>query len=920
MKKVLLVDNDRILLRMMAAFLEKRDYHVETAIDGLNALDILKTFSPEVIFIDLVMPNIDGEKLCRILRSQEEHKETFLVILSAISAEEQVDVAALGANACIAKGPFNEMAQHILEVIENPEYFSAECLSGRVYGSESVYPRGITEELLSVKKHSEIILEKMLEGVLEINADARIVYANTAVLSLTGKPFKELLGAHLVDLFSGEDRRRVSDLLQKRGLRSVSDSSPVRLHQSLVSMDIIPLDEAETSAIIILHDETERRQAENDLRSAREYAQNIIDSSLDMIITVGVDRKIVAFNRAAEAAFGYRREEIVGKPVSLLYADAEEEQRMMTTARENDSFIGEITNVDKNGNTFPSLVSVAFMKDKEGKVIGAVGVSRDITEQRRSQQEMKQRHDELERLVQQRAMKLRETEERYQLLFQKAADSIFLLTVGGERRGTIVEANQAAAEMHGYTVDELIGMSIRSLDAPQEADEFADRYAHLKEGEWIQFEIDHLRKDGTVFPVEVSAGLIELEGKQFIMTFDRDITERKRASEEREKLMSKLRRSEKMEAIGTLAGGVAHDLNKILSGIVSYPELILLDLAEDSPLKEPIRTIQRSGRKAAAIVQDLLALARRGVVTETVVDLREIVNEYLESAEYAGLVSDHPDIHVAVDLQPNTLSIRGSTVHLSKALMNLVTNAFEAITKKGRVVISVYNRHVSQAIDGFDTIGVGEYVVLQVTDDGVGIAPEHAEKIFEPFYSKKRMGRSGTGLGMAVIWGTVKDHKGYIDLQSTVGEGTVISLFFPVTRSGGVKEKPSTTLDMYMGHNESILVVDDVAEQREILADMLTRLRYKVKTAASGEEAIDYLMDHRVDLLILDMIMDPGIDGLETYKRATAIQPRQKAIIASGFSETERVRTAQNLGAGAYIRKPYTMEKIGMAVMEELSK
>ncbi len=207
------------------------------------------------------------------------------------------------------------------------------------------------------------------------------------------------------------------------------------------------------------------------------------------------------------------------------------------------------------------------------------------------------------------------------------------------------------------------------------------------------------------------------------------------------------------------------------------------------------------------------------------------------------------------------------------------------------------------------------------------------ERIFEPFYTKKVMGRSGTGLGMAVVWGTVKDHKGYIDIKSIEGkarpprlsardggQGTTLTLYFPVTRKELAKDKALVPIDDYMGKGESVLVVDDVEEQREIASRILKKLGYSFTTVSSGEEAVDYLKDNSVDLLILDMIMDPGIDGLETYKRILEFHPKQKAIIASGFSETERVKEAQRLGAGAYLKKPFLLEKIGLAIRAELDK
>jgi len=404
-----------------------------------------------------------------------------------------------------------------------------------------------------------------------------------------------------------------------------------------------------------------------------------------------------------------------------------------------------------------------------------------------------------------------------------------------------------------------------------------------------------------------------------ILCIGNDITELKWASQEKEELQIQLQRAQKMEAIGTLAGGVAHDLNNILSGIVSYPELLLLDLKDDSPLRKPILTIQKSGEKAAAIVQDLLTLARRGVETTEVVNLNSIVSEYLHSPEHARLELNHPNLKIETQLDQNLLNILGSPVHLSKTVMNLVSNAVEALVVGGAVEITTTNQYIDKPIKGYDDIEDGDYAVLKISDTGVGISSKDIEKIFEPFYTKKSMGRSGTGLGMAVVWGTVKDHKGYIDVQSIEGAGTTFTLYFPVTRVLA-KETSPLSIEDYRGKGEKILVVDDVKEQREIASSILSKLGYSVTTVSSGEEAVEYVKNNSANLLVLDMIMDPGLDGLETYQKILEIHPEQKAVIASGFSETERVRKVKSLGAGAYIKKPYTLEKIGVAVKEELMK
>ncbi len=410
------------------------------------------------------------------------------------------------------------------------------------------------------------------------------------------------------------------------------------------------------------------------------------------------------------------------------------------------------------------------------------------------------------------------------------------------------------------------------------------------------------------FPI-VDKGTGEITG---VVEFVRDITSRKH-------LENQLAHAQKMEAVGTLAGGVAHDLNNILSGIVSYPELLLMDLPDDSPLREPIETIQASGQKAATIVQDLLTLARRGVSIKEVVNLNAIVTAFLDSPECGKIKEFHPGIRFETDFQPDLLNIAGSPFHLSKTIMNLVSNAAEAMPAAGVVTLATCSVYLDRALSAYEMIPEGEYAVLEVSDAGAGISPEDLHRIFEPFYTKKTMGRSGTGLGMAVVWGTMKDLGGYIDVRSTPGRGTQFRLYFPVTRKAPAQPQDSVSIEDYIG-NEKVLVVDDVKEQRDIASAMLSRLGYAVATVPSGEAAVEYMAVNRADLLILDMVMAPGIDGLETYREIIKAAPDQKAIIASGFSETDRVKEAQVLGAGSYIRKPYTLEKIGVAVRTELDR
>ena len=398
-----------------------------------------------------------------------------------------------------------------------------------------------------------------------------------------------------------------------------------------------------------------------------------------------------------------------------------------------------------------------------------------------------------------------------------------------------------------------------------------------------------------------------------------EIKERKRLFREKTALQTKLRRAEKMEVVAKVAGGVAHDLNNVLAGAVSYPDLICMQLPPDSPLRSSLEKVKKSGLKAAAIVSDLLTLVRRGIVTQKITNLNLLITEYLNSPEFERLRSYHPEVAVSSFLDETLLNIKGSPVHLMKAIMNLISNGVEAISGKGQLTIMTQNLHVRESFVGYDDeIRPGDYVVLEVSDTGSGMSPEELEKVFEPFYSKKVLGKSGTGLGMTVVWGAVKDHEGHIEIQSTKELGTSFRIYFPASRECLIDTENDFPLEEYMGNGESILVIDDVVEQRDAAVALLTTLGYTAMEFSNGEAALQYLQNNSADLIVLDMIMDPGMDGLDTYKEIVKLHPAQKAIIATGYCETERVLEAQKLGIGNCLMKPFTLEKLGKTVRSEL--
>ncbi len=616
----------------------------------------------------------------------------------------------------------------------------------------------------------------------------------------------------------------------------------------------------------------------------------VIKSMADSMLILDAQKRILDLNPAAERTIGQKASGVIGQPAEkVLSGWPDLLQRCVNTREEH----GEIV-LKRNGVKQHFDIQISRLHN-HGRLSGHLVILRDITERKSSEDILAQ------------------SEERYRSLVENTLDGYFVCDYPS---GRFLFVNQRACDLFNYPVQDVAKYTIWNMILPAEHTIIKERIEGKMNGSLPNSTrqiLSAVQKDGSTFRAEISASLVTYQGKPVLQGVVRDVTEQ-------ERLEQHLKRAEKMEAIGTLAGGVAHDLNNILSGLVSYPELLLMDLPQESPLRKPLLTIQNSGERAATIVQDLLTLARRGVDTAKVMNLNDIISEYLDSPEHEKLKFYHPEVQVTTDLEADLLNIMGSPVHISKTIMNLVSNAVEAMPDGGKILITTENRYVDRPIKGYAHVKEGDYVTLAISDTGLGISPENMQRIFEPFFTKKVMGRSGTGLGMAVVWGTVKDHKGYIDVQSSEGKGTSFTVYFPVTRQELTEESSFFSIEDYMGKGESILIVDDVEEQREIASRILGKLGYFVTSVSCGEEAIAYIRSNPADLVILDMIMDPGIDGLDTFKRIIEIYPSQKAIIASGFSETHRVKEAQRLGAGSYVKKPYSLEKIGLAVRVELDR
>ena len=647
----------------------------------------------------------------------------------------------------------------------------------------------------------------------------------------------------------------------------------------------------------------ERKQlADEALRESEEQHRTIIHTAMDGFCLVDMKGRLLQVNESYCRMSGYSEEELMTMNISDLEAGETPNgtsariKKIMTEGK--DRF--ESRHRRKDGSVYEVEVTAQYQPFGGGQLVSFI---RDITERKVAEEELRRTNNLIDMIV----------ENIPNMIFVKDARDL-----------RFVRFNRAGEILLGHSRNELLGKSDYDYFPREQADFFTEKDREVLRGRSvvdIREESLLSRGKGMRILHTKKVPILDVNGEpEYLLGISEDITDRNRADDERRKLEERLQRAEKMEALGTLAGGVAHDLNNVLGIVVGYSELLVGDLDKTSPARSKAVQILKGGQRAAAIVQDLLTLARRGVPNRRVLNLNKVILECQKSPEFANVLSAHPNIQVKTDFEPDVLNVLGSSVHLEKSFMNLVSNAAEAMPGGGTLTVKTARCYLDRPISGYDEVRVGDYVVLAVSDTGEGMAASDLMRIFEPFYTKKVMGKSGTGLGLAVVWGTVKDHQGYINVESQEGKGTTFTLYFPVTRDEINAEEISVSAAEYLGRGEFILVVDDVKEQRELATTMLQKLNYVVESFSSGEEAVQYLKQNAVDLVVLDMIMDPGMDGLDAYRKMLEVAPHQKAIIVSGFAETERVREAQALGAGPYVKKPYVLEKLGLAVRKELNR
>ena len=507
---------------------------------------------------------------------------------------------------------------------------------------------------------------------------------------------------------------------------------------------------------------------------------------------------------------------------------------------------------------------------------------------------------------------LEASEKRFQVLAEASGEGIVI-----HENGKLIEANNQFFSMFGSSAKELVQDNfLEKILSSASLQIIRQNIENLYFG---NYEITGIRKDGTEFHLESNSRPINYFGKPARVCTLRDLSDRVRAEEEKLDLQKKLAKANKLNALGMMAGAVAHDLNNILSGVVSYPELLLLQMDESDRFYTEITKIQEAGKRAAAVVADLVVLARGGLSSPTVENINDIILTHLESIEHNERLANYPNVVIQTNLQQNLHNICCSRLHIHKMLLNLIGNALEAVHGNGLIRITTQNCKFTHPLS-LDCVSTypEDYVLLTIADNGPGIPQKDIDHIFDPFYSTKKMGKSGTGLGLSIVLNTVQDHNGWLEVKDN-NPGAIFEIYLPITNEEISSTKNIDINHTLRGNGEIVLIIDDQLEQIETMEKILASLGYKTYSATSGEEGITLFQSQAVDLVLIDMIMGDGLNGRETYERILQVRPGQKAIIVSGYSKYEEAQKAKALGISHFLEKPVTISKLSLAIKQALA-
>jgi PAS domain S-box-containing protein len=966
---ILIVEDSATQRANLQFLLEEAGFTVIAAVDGKAGLAAAQAHEIAVVVSDVVMPEMDGYGLCRALRNDPALRHLPVILLTSLTDPRDV-VKGLesGANNFLCK-PYDPrvLVSRVQNVLANQEIrrgstsemgISISFAGQRFFITAdrlqildlllSTYENAVLHNTELIKAHDEvrqlneqleskvaertaaltqeIVERKRAEAVAELAArewqatfdaandafwlldkDQRVVRSNKAADTVFDHPCGAVIGLPCWEVAHGKDCAipNCPVMRSRKSLHRETEELTIGDRVYIVTGDPILNERGEfAGAVHIVSDVTERKRADAELNRLRKA----IDTTHEAVFLTDPNGVFTFVNPGFTATYGHRAEDIIGKQTPRVLKsgllDAADYERFWTRMLQGGEVRGGITNRRRDGTLISVEGSATPIRDDNGQVAGFLGIQHDVSDRKRAEQA------------------LLASEERHRTLFEGSSDAIMTVSPS---TGRFTSANPATLEMFEVAdLDAFLKLHPWELSPALQVDGESSRDKAVAMVEMAVatgshlFDWTHRRLGGETFPATVLMSRTAIAGEVVVLATVRDVTPQVRATAEREKLKEQLRVAQKMEAIGSLAGGVAHDFNNLLCVILNNVGFALEGVPDDSPQKQDLLEIKHAGESAASLTRQLLAFSRKQMLQPVSLDLNE-VTAGVEKMLRRVLREDIELVRVpSPDLGP-TIADPGQ---IEQVLMNLVVNARDAMPAGGRLTIETANVDVSEQYTGQqNSLKAGPYVMLAVSDTGSGMDEETQARIFEPFFTTKEVGR-GTGLGLSTVYGIVKQSGGGVWVYSEVGKGTAFKILLPrATLDAGEAVVPAAVAKRPSSGSETVLLVEDVDALRRVAARTLTSAGYTVLSAASGEAALQAAsaFEGHIDLLLTDVVM-PRMGGPALAERLLKVRPDVLVLYTSGYPDNAVVFQGLLSSQAHFLPKPFSPASLTTRVREVLDR
>ncbi len=756
------------------------------------------------------------------------------------------------------------------------------------------------KELMESKERYKELVEKAGVAVLVDDENGNLQYFNKKLTEIFGYTHKEMKKKNFLELIHPDDEKRIWSIHKRRFLGLESDSTyevkAIRKDGTVLYLDIHTSVIKENGHIqgsrSFIWDRTEKTLIEAaHLRSEQRY-RDLYDNNRDGIVVYDLNGKIVECNPVFLEMSGYTLSEITKltnkdiTPKKWLKTDVTMVQSQ--TLKRGYSEIYQKEYIHKTKAIFPVELRTYLMRDDNGKPEGFWAIIRDISDRKKIETEIN--------------------------MLAHTVKSIREAVSVTDLNDNILFVNEAFIKIYGYSEKELIGKNISIIRSPNNDPEIIKKILpHTIAKGWIG-ELMNRRKNGEEFPVYLSTSVIRDDKKNPIalVGIASDLTERKI-------IEAQLRQSQKMDAVGKLAGGIAHDFNNILSIINGYSDLALQEIDNSHKLYKKINQVRKAGEKASNLVKQLLAFSRKQIIETKIVNINKLIYDW--NSVFIRLIGE--DIETQIDLEKDIGLIKADPNQLEQVFVNIILNARDAINQRTDIAsekqIKIQTRNVSlnkKFTDKHRGSTTGHYIEISISDTGVGIPNGTKDKIFEPFFSTKEEGK-GTGLGLSMVYGIVKQNNGSIYVDSKPDKGTTFRIYWPIVESEISPTDVKRTKEKIIGGNETLLLVEDETDVRDVASETLQSIGYTIYEAANGIEALDCIKNNssKISLVITDVIM-PGMGGKELAENIEKIQPDLKILFTSGYTDQKIVRSGKLNNDINFLHKPYSIHELSKKIRE----